>query len=283
MEEEVGKVENIFTAHYWRLPFWRLLRPYAVILAFIILWELVASMGIFPPYILPKFSTVMKSLFSSLYVENPQTGFPFSGDLIPHTLWSIWRVLVGWGLGILLAVPLGVIMGWSKNMEAVLNPLIEAVRPIPPLAWIPLAVIWFGLGFTSTVFIVFLGAFFPILLNTIHGVKSVDKTAIEFAQTLGASQRQILYKVVLPSALPSIFTGMRIGMGIAWMTVVAAEMIAAKYGLGYMIWFARHQFDTALIIGGMITIGVVSISMVTLMMKLEDRLFKWRKGMVVGG
>lgn len=261
---------------------WRAFRPYIVILAFILLWEIIGSLSIFPPYILPKFSSVVLALFNALYVVNPQTGFPFSGDLIPHALWSIYRVLVGWGLGIVLAVPLGLAMGWSKNFEAILNPIVEATRPIPPLAWIPLAVIWLGLGFASTIFIVFLGAFFPILLNTIYGVKSVDKSTVEFAQTLGASEREILYKVVLPSALPFIFTGMRISMGIAWMTVVAAEMIAAKFGLGYMIWFARHQFDTALIIGGMIAIGVISISMITLIIKIEDKLFEWRKGLVKG-
>lgn len=278
----MGVRANISKRAITTSAYWKKLQPFSVIVAVLLLWEIIASMGLFPSYILPKFSTVLQSLYGAMTSESTETGFPFGGQLLVHTGWSVYRVLLGWGLGIVLAVPLGLMMGWSRTAESILNPVTEALRPIPPLAWIPLAVIWLGLGLTSTVFIVFLGAFFPILLNTIHGVKAVDKSAIEFAQTLGASMRQILYKVVLPSSLPFIFTGMRIGMGIAWMTVVAAEMIAAKFGLGYMIWFARQQFDTALIMGGMITIGVISIVMVSAMMKLENRLFAWRKGMTVG-
>jgi NitT/TauT family transport system permease protein len=251
---------------------WKYIRSISVLTIVVLIWELIASLSIYPSYILPKFSSVIISIYRELLY----------GDLIVNSFYSVIRVLGGFFVGLLLAVPLGLFMGWSKIFESLVDPVIEVLRPIPPLAWIPLAVIWLGLGLTSTIFITFLGAFFPILLNTVYGVKAVDKKTVEFSQTLGASNIEVLYKVVIPSSLPSIFTGMRIAMGIAWMTVVAAEMIAAKYGLGYMIWYARNTFDTPLIMGGMITIGLLSIGMVKFLSVLENRMFSWRTGIIRG-
>ncbi len=266
-KEEAFSFKKMDSSRYWERT-----RPFIIISSVLVLWEFFAGLEIYPPYILPKFSSVVVSLYNELV----------NGELIANAAWSTARVLGGFFLGVLFAVPLGLAMGWSRTFESMVNPVMEALRPIPPLAWVPLAVIWLGLGMSSTIFITFIGAFFPILLSTIYGVKSAEKTTIEFAQTLGANDREVLYKVIIPYSLPSIFTGMRIAMGIAWMTVVAAEMIAAKFGLGYMIWYARHQFDTALIMGGMIVFGVLSMGMTRIMLNIENRLFAWRKGIVKG-
>ena len=156
------------------------------------------------------------------------------------------------------------------------------MRPVPPLAWIPLSVIWFGIGLKSVIFITFLGTFFPIVVNTVHGVKSVDRKVLEYSRALGASTWQIVWKVVVPSTLPFTFVGMRIGIGFGWMCVVAAEMISAKFGLGYMIWRARYVLETETVIGGMIAIGVMSLLMSKGMLMLEGRLFRWRREIVKG-
>jgi len=155
---------------------------------------------------------------------------------------------------------------------------VEAIRPIPPLAWAPLALIWFGLGLASAAFIVFLGAFFPILLNTVSGVKSVDPHLVEAARTLGARKRTILGRVLVPGSMPSIIIGMRIGMGIAWMTLIAAELIGVKngYGLGYMIMTARDLARYDLLVAGMVVIGVVGFLIDWLIRLGEKRLLRWR-------
>ncbi|MBU4194218.1 MAG: ABC transporter permease, partial [Actinobacteria bacterium] len=161
--------------------------------------------------------------------------------------------------------------------DTVMDPLVEVVRPVPPLAWLPLAVIWFGIGIFSAAFMIFLGAFFPILLNTITGVKSVDPYLVEAARTLGARRRAILLRVLTPGAMPSIITGVRIGIGIGWMTLVAAEMTGVKsgYGLGYMILTARDVARYDIVVAGMVVIGVVGFLMDRLVKYAEKRLLGW--------
>jgi len=245
---------------------------FIVPLACLVVWEVVARAQIFPSYILPSFSAVLVTLWERL----------LTGELPAATFWSIVRVLGGFFIALGLAIPLGLVIGWSDRISKLFNPVFETLRPIPPMAWIPLSVIWLGIGMKSVLFICFLGAFFPILVNTIHGVRSVDRKIIEYSRSLGASTTEILFKVVIPSALPVSFVGMRIGLGVSWMTVVAAEMISVKYGLGYMIWKARYSFETDGVIAGMVAIGLLSIFMTNGMVRLEDRLFHWRKSIVKG-
>jgi ABC-type nitrate/sulfonate/bicarbonate transport system permease component len=181
-------------------------------------------------------------------------------------------------LALVVAIPLGIVCGWSRLLRDMLTPVIETVRPIPPLAWIPLAILWFGIGLRSAAFIIFLGCFFPILLSTISGVLSVDPVLISAAKTLGATPRQIFYKVLLPGATPSIFTGLRIGLGIGWMTLVAAEFTGVKsgYGLGYMIMTARDIQRPDLVIAGMAVIGFTGFLLDTVLRRLETRTLRWR-------
>ncbi len=159
-----------------------------------------------------------------------------------------------------------------------LTPIVEMIRPIPPLAWVPLAILWFGIGDKSASFIIFLGAFFPILLNTIGGVLSINKRLIESAIILGAKKGALFMKVLIPGAMPSIITGMRIALGIGWMTLVAAEFTGVKsgYGLGYMIMTARDIQRPDQIIAGMAVIGAIGYGMDTVIRKIEERVLRWR-------
>jgi ABC-type nitrate/sulfonate/bicarbonate transport system permease component len=185
-------------------------------------------------------------------------GMPPGHQLHWHIYHSLLRVFWGYLTALICRHPLGIAMGWSRSLSAALEPIMEMLRPIPPLAWIPIAILWFGIGNQSAAFIIFLGAFFPILLNTVSGVRTIDPLLIEAARTLNATRRFIFLKVLLPGAFPSIFTGLRIGLGIGWMTLVAAEFTGVRqgYGLGYMIMTARDIQRPDQIVAGMAVIGL---------------------------
>lgn len=247
---------------------WKWLSPIAVL----ILWQLLAAPGW-----LGRGTPTPVEVAVGLY-QLAATGFPPGYRLPGHVLASLVRVLFGFGAAALVAVPLGILMGWSRTLDAVVDPLVEAVRPVPPLAWLPLAVTWFGIGYASASFLIFLGALFPILLNTITGVRSVDPHLVEAARTLGAGRRTVLVKVLAPGALPSVTTGLRIGMGIAWMTVIAAELTGVKsgYGLGYLIMSARDVARMDYVVAGIVVIGIVGFLLDRLIRCAERRALRWR-------
>lgn len=244
----------------------KLIISLAVPVTIIILWSSLTFLGFVPPYILPTPYEVLNS-FYQLFVD---------GELFIHIISTIIRITIGFLIASAIAIPMGIGIGWSKKIETLLNSVIQILRPIPPLAWIPFALLWFGIGLKSEVFIIFIGAFFPILLNTIDGVKGVEKVFIEVAYTLGADERQLLSNVVLPASLPGIFTGLRIGIGVGFMSTIAAEMIAAKSGLGYLIIKAMRLIDTGDVIVGMLTIGVIGFVINHLFKKVEDHYISWR-------
>jgi NitT/TauT family transport system permease protein/taurine transport system permease protein len=201
-----------------------------------------------------------------------------SGVLLSHALASTERVLVAWGAVCIIAVPLGLAMGWWSRFNAYLTPLIELTRPIPPRAWIPISILWFGIGFEQNIFIIMIGCFFPVLLNTIHGVRSIDPVLVRAARNFCTREITILRRVVLPAALPNIFTGARIALGVAWMVLVAAELVAATSGHGFMIEDARNFLRTDIIFVGMISIGCMGILMEGLLRLLQSRLLVWYHG-----
>lgn len=205
-------------------------------------------------------------------------GLPPGKILLLHCFYSLLRVTYGFLLAVIIAIPLGITIGWSRLLRDILSPIIEMIRPIPPLAWIPLAILWFGIGLKSAAFIIFLGCFFPILLSTISGVLSVDVILIDAARTLGAKEKEIFLKVLIPGATPSIYTGVRIGMGIGWMTLVAAEFTGVKsgYGLGYMVMIARDIQRPDLVIAGMAVIGLVGYMLDLLLRYMEAGSLRWR-------
>jgi len=202
------------------------------------------------------------------------TGMPPGHLLHNHVLYSFYRV--GWGFSIAcaLGVPLGLLMGWFPAFHRLVGPIVELIRPIPPLAWIPIAIVWLGIGIRSAAFIIFLGAFFPVLLNTASGVLSVSPILIDAAKTLNATQRDLFFKVLLPGSAPSIFVGMRVGMGVAWMTLVAAEFSGVKegYGLGFMIMTARDIQRPDQILAGMLIIGTIGFIIDWLFRAWESRI-----------
>ena len=186
-------------------------------------------------------------------------GMIASGELFYHLMASLKREAVAF-LFAASAIPLGIVMGWWRLVYNQVNPIMEILRPIPPLAWIPLSILWFGIGDEQNEFIIFLGIFFPILVNTIVGVKNIDPILIRAARSLGASERRLLARIVLIGALPQIITGVRIGLGVGWMALVAAELVGANSGLGFVINDARSMLRTDIIIVGMLTIGLDRIA-----------------------
>jgi ABC-type nitrate/sulfonate/bicarbonate transport system permease component len=197
-----------------------------------------------------------------------------TGDLWRHLRDSLTRELVAF-LWALSAVPLGIAMGWWKRIENQFDPILEMLRPVPPLAWIPLSILWFGVGDTQNEFIIFLGCFFPILVNTVAGVKGVEPTLVRAARCLGAGERQTLWRVVLRAALPQIVTGIRVGLGVGWMALVAAELVGASSGLGFLINDARTVLRTDYVIVGMATIGIVGLLIDRLIRGATRRLMPW--------
>lgn len=201
-----------------------------------------------------------------------------SGDLWRHLGDSLKREAVAF-LWATIAIPLGIAMGWWKAVDEQFDPLMEVLRPIPPLAWIPLSILWFGIGDTQNQFIIFLGIFFPILLNTITGVRGVEPNLVRAARCLGASEWAILSRVVLRAALPQIITGIRIGLGVGWMALVAAELVGASSGLGFLINDARTILRTDYIIVGMATIGIVGLLIDAAIREVMRRVLPWSRAM----
>lgn len=201
-----------------------------------------------------------------------------SGDLFAHLADSLKREIMAFLAAAVIAIPMGVAMGWWKAVHDQLDPVIEVLRPIPPLAWIPLSILWFGIGDTQNEFIIFLGIFFPILINTITGVKQVEPNLIRAARSLGAGEWAVLRRVVLKAALPQIFTGIRVGFGVGWMALVAAELVGASSGLGFLINDARNVLRTDYILVGMVTIGVMGLVIDLVIRKLMRWLLPWSHG-----
>ena len=202
------------------------------------------------------------------------------GLLLRHILASLFRVTLGYLLAATLAIPLGILMGWFQGAYEAFNPLIQILRPISPIAWIPLAILWFGVGDLSPMFLIFLSSFFPMVVETTAGVHTIERNYILAARNFGVSSLKLFRLVILPAALPQIIIGMRISLGVAWLVVVAAEMIASTSGLGYLIIDSRNagnRYD--LVVAGMVIIGAIGLLLDGLMRHLEqlDEV-RWRYG-----
>jgi NitT/TauT family transport system permease protein len=192
------------------------------------------------------------------------------GVLVHHIAASLMRVAVGYFGAVALAIPLGVAMGWYPGIYRALNPVIQMLRPISPIAWIPLAILWFGVGNASPIFLILLSSFFPMVVGTMAGVHSVERQYIRAAENFGITGLKLLRDVVVPAAMAQIVTGMRIGLGVAWLVVVAAEMVAINSGLGYLIIDSRNagnRYD--LVVAAMVIIGVIGFGLDVLMRRME--------------
>lgn len=246
-----------------RLPVW--LRPVLFILALLALWEIAIDMH--PGQLLPGPIAVLAAIGELLQ----------SGLLLKHVVASLFRVTWGFALAAFLAVPMGLALGWYRRGELAFNPLIQLFRPISPLAWIPIAILWFGIGDLSSIFLIFVGSFFPLLLTAMSAVHNIPAVYINAGRNFGLSPTQFLAKVIYPAVIPQLLVGMRITLGVAWLVVVAAEMIAVNSGLGFLIVDARNagnRYD--LVVAGMVIIGVIGLLLDLGMRSLERiKSFQW--------
>ncbi len=234
------------------------------------LWLLVTEMGWIKPLFVPSPLAVFNT-----FVRTATEGFA-GATLMEHTMVSFMRVFGAFLLAAAIGVPLGLAMGMSRVARGIFDPPIEFYRPIPPLAYLPLMIIWFGIGETSKLLLIFLSILAPLALGTRAGVRSAAIEQVHAAYSMGASRWQVLLHVILPAAMPEILTSMRIGIGFGWTTLVAAEMIAATHGLGYMVLTASQFLQTATVIMGIIIIAAIAYAFDMLMRWLEHRLVPWK-------
>lgn len=239
------------------------------ILLVIAVWWLVTALQLVPSLFLPSPGSVIQQFFK---VAN--TGY-MSVTLLQHTLASLGRVFVALILAILVGVPLAIFMGTNRVIKALCDPLLEFYRPIPPLAYLPLLVIWLGIGEMTKVTLIFLAILAPIIISTLQGIMTVNKNRQFAAMSLGANRWQLLWHVILPSALPQILIGIRIGLGAGWSTLVAAELVAATRGLGFMIQSAAQFLATDVVILGIIIIAVIAFSLEVLLRLIQNNLTPW--------
>lgn len=242
----------------------------AVLLGALVVWQLIAALHAFPSVALPSPHAVYDSF--SLTATHGYLGKTLGQDVLV----SVLRILVGFAGAVVLGVPIGLFMAEQPFIFRLIDPFLQLGRPVPPLAYIPLFVVWFGLGELPKVLLILVGTIPIVIISTIGGVRNIPQQRYEVARCLGASRWQIFLKVTLPSTLPEIFTGMKVGIGIAWSTLVAAELIAASVGLGWLVEQAATQLQTGIVIAGIIVIGVLGYLMELGIRLLERVTVPWR-------
>ena len=243
---------------------------FGLVIVLLLVWQVLSELGFIQPIILPPPSQVAVTFWELLK----------SGVMFRHIGISVLRVLEGFGIAALLGLGLGMAIGLSQTLARMTDLIIQVIKPIPPIAWIPLAILWFGIGEQSKVFIIFLGAFFPVIVNTIDGIRQTDQKLVEVARILEVSKGRFILQVVIPGAFPAIMTGLRVGLMVAWMCVVAAELIAASSGVGYLIMDARQLSQSDVVLVGMITIGIIGKLMDSLISQIEKRVITWKTAFV---
>ena len=255
----------------WRWPLSRQLTLSVATLAVLLaIWWAVTALQLISPLFLPSPWQVLQKL---LTIAGPQ-GF-MDATLWQHLAASLTRIAIALVLAAIVGVPVGIAMGLSPTVRGILDPLIELYRPVPPLAWLPLVIIWFGIGETPKILLIYLAIFAPVVMSTLAGVKSAQQVRVRAAQSLGASRAQVLWLVILPGALPEILTGLRIGLGVGWSTLVAAELIAATRGLGFMVQSAGEFLATDVVLAGIAVIAIIAFVLELGLRALQRRLTPW--------
>jgi len=229
-------------------------------------WQLASDHGYINPIILPSPLNIARC-FADLLRD---------GSLQKNLIISSKRVLTGYAVSSVLALVLGIWIGLSPRFKRMTDLIIQILKPIPPISWIPLVILWFGIGESSKVFLIFIGGFFTILVNVVDGIRRIDVKLVELANAMVIPRMKYIFQIVIPYAAPNIFTGLRVGLGQSWMCVVAAELVASSTGLGYMIMFARQFGQTDVVIVGMLMIGIIGKVMDSLLMAVEKSVIRWK-------
>lgn len=238
---------------------------YAFLVVLILLWHLAASSGLYPRHLLPTPVQVFLAIREAFA----------DGGLLTNVGLSLERQMVGYLASVAVGLPLGLVVGWSPWTQSALQTTIRLIYPIPGVAWVPLAILWFGLGFKSIIFAIFITSVFPILVNTAAGVAAIDEQYIRVIKVFGTGRALAFRRVVIPAAMPFILTGLRLGYGTGWRVIISAEILAATDGLGFMIDNARWQLRPDLVIGGMLIIGIVGLL-------VETVFFDWLERRTIG-
>lgn len=241
------------------------------ILFFLAAWQLAVMVGVVDANRLPTPLTILETLGYKVANKAPD-----GNTLLVNIMASLQVALSGFCAAIVIGVPLGLFMGWWDYADKFIRPIFELIRPVPPIAWIPLVVVWMGIGLKAKAMIIFFTAFTPCVINSYTGIKLTSKTLINVSKTFGASDFEIFYKVGIPSALPMVFSGIRIALGNSWSTLVAAEMLAASAGLGYMIQIGRTIARPDIVIAGMVAIGAIGAILSGVLSAVEGRFLKWQ-------
>src|SRR3954451_5430833 len=244
----------------------KLLKSTVVIILLLMFWEVAPRGGLVDRTFFPPFSKVVEGLW----------GLAISGDLYAHFIASIVRSLSGFGLAILIAIPLGLIIGWYPLAKELLNPVLELFRNTAALALLPVFILLLGIGGTSKISIVLFACVFPILLNTINAVRNVDSLLIRSAKSMGLSSYQLFYKVIIPASIPTIFTGIRMAGSASILVLIAAEMVGAKEGLGYLISYTQMNFQIPQMYAGIITISVLGLILNCILVSIERKFPGWK-------
>lgn len=254
-------------------PLWmQMLLSVLGIIVFIGIWEAVVKFGLISEDKLVAPSQIVLTFMDKL--ENP---IPDGNTIIVHFLTSLKLVVLGFLVSCIIGVPLGLFMGFFNVANRIFTPIFEIIRPIPPLAWIPIVIVVLGIGLKAELFIIFVASFVPCVINSYTGIRATSQTLINVAKTAGVNKFQIFYKVGIPSALPMVFTGIKVSFGSAWATLVAAEMIASSEGLGYMIQQGRVARRPDIVLLGMLVIGLVGAVLTAILSILEKKAIPWRR------
>lgn len=256
--------------------FVRFVMPLLFPAAILAIWQLAVVTGLARRSVLPPPSEVVIVWFDLITGITGEAG-RYSGTWADHLFASLWRVMAGFAWSVTLGIVLGILIGLSRATERVIDPTIQVLRNVPVTAWVPLSLIFFGIGNRPAIFLIGLGAFFPAVLNTTHGVRQVSQTLYKSAMMMGANRRELIFRVILPAALPSILTGVRLSMGIAWVLVVVAEILAVRSGLGYLLNDAYQFYRNDVVIAAMLSIGMFGFVSDLLIVMLRNYLLRWNR------
>lgn len=255
--------------------FKQLLLGLVVPIAVVMLWQVMGNMPGMAG-ILPTPWKVMEGWHGWIFGQAGLGLNPYLGTWLSNVEYSSMRVAQGFVLAALIGVPLGLLIGWSKFISQMLDPLIQSLRPIPITAWLPFSIAVFGIRDVGSIFLIFLGGFYAIVVNATQGARDVDRNLVRAALMMGASRAQLLYRVVLPAAMPSVFTGLRIGLGISWTAVIVSEMVAVKSGLGYVLWDAYYVGRMDIVLADMVSIGAMGYISDRMIVFIERKILVWR-------